>query len=396
MTSPRDTSNAPSWLRRVGCVTTGRADAGIYRPLVRSLAAESTWHIVCLAGGTHHRRRFGHTVDELRDRRDVQLIPVDHWLDGDGPVEVASTAGRATAAFSHVFSQTEIDLVFVLGDRTEMLAAALAATIHKLPIAHLHGGDITEGAYDNQCRHAITKLSHVHFPALPDHARRIQQMGEEPWRVHVVGAVALDELSRFKPRPVEEVGAAVGLDLTQPTVLVAFFPETLAATPPADQIDELLAALADLDANMLLVGTNADVGHGVFDDAAWAFAAARPNAVLVPSLSQSLFWSCMAHCTALVGNSSAGILEASSFRLPVVNVGDRQTGRLHPANVIDTPINRSRIETAIHDASSIAFREGLATLCNPYGDGHAAERILAALESLPDRRTVLVKHWAET
>ncbi|MBN2559568.1 MAG: UDP-N-acetylglucosamine 2-epimerase (hydrolyzing) [Phycisphaerae bacterium] len=383
----------PRWIRRVGCVTTSRADAGIYRPLLRALASETDWQTVCFAGGTHHAARFGRTIGELADLPDVDLIAVDHLVAGDGPNDVAETAGRATGRFSRAFSAKEVDLVFVLGDRTEMLAATLAAVIHRLPIAHLHGGDMTEGAYDDACRHAITKLSHLHFPALPQHAERIRSMGEEAWRVHTVGALALDALSDFTPEPLDKLNALIGLDLSRPTVVVAFHPETLSALTPRQQVEELLAALAPLDVNLLLIGPNADVGHGIINEGLSGFAASRPGAVLVASLGQRQFWTCLSCARLLIGNSSAGILEAATFRLPVVNVGDRQTGRMRPANVIDAPWNRAEITAAIETAMEPGFKARLVDLVNPYGDGRAAGRILAALRSLPDRQTLLQKRW---
>lgn len=391
MTPPSTTP--PSEWTAIGCLSTSRADAGIYQPLLAALAADGNRRIVCFAGGTHNDESFGRTVNDLAGIRGVTVVPVDHFVPGDGAVEVAATAGRATEQFSRALASTPVDMVFVLGDRTEMLAATLAAVIHRIPIAHLHGGDVTEGAYDEQCRHAVTKLAHLHFPALRQHAERIESMGEEPWRVFPVGALALDELTSFKPEPAEELGRILGLGFAAPVVVAAFHPETLSAQPPEQQVEELLAALRTLEAGILLLGPNADVGHERVRKALVDFAASRRNAVLVPTLGQSRFWSCLAHAAVLVGNSSAGIIEAASLGLPVVNVGDRQRGRLRPANVLDAPIRRDAIVSALHRALDPAFRQSLAGLTNPYGDGRAAERIIAALDKLPGRSLVLNKRW---
>lgn len=323
----------------------------------------------------------------------VSVLPVDHLAEGDGPTEVSATAGRATVEFSRALSEAEIDLVFVLGDRTEMLGAALAATIHKVPIAHLHGGDLTQGAYDDSCRHAITKLSHLHFPALPQHAERIRAMGEESWRIHLAGAPALDALRNFEPEPQDELQSELGLDLTRPFAILAFHPETLSETPPREQIAEVLAALRSLEDNLLVIGPNADVGHLEIASALREFVSSRPGDVMVPSLPQRRFWSCMSKARLLVGNSSAGILEAASFGLPVVDIGDRQCGRLRPANVINAPANRAEISSALESALRPDFKMALAGLVNPYGDGQAAGRIVAALIGLPERERVLRKQW---
>lgn len=396
-------------IRRIACISTSRADAGIYRPLLRALAAVDRWAVCCLAGGTHLSAEWGGTLAHLGGLRGVRIVPVEHWSPGDEPAAVAAAAGRATGAFAEALSREGADFVFVLGDRAEMLAAALAATILRLPIAHLHGGDATAGAYDDTCRDAITKLSHLHFPALPDHARRIEAMGEQPWRIHAVGALALDELRTFTPMPAAELCRAVGVDFARPVVVVAFHPETLSDVPPVRQIDAVLdgvrrycdstrAAGGDAnrhrgDPDLLLIGPNVDVGHAAVLAALRRFAADRPSTVLRSSLDQSCFWSCLAHAAALVGNSSAGIIEAPSFALPVVNVGNRQGGRARAANVLDAPFDAASIAAAIRRATSDVFRASLRGRVNPYGDGRAAERIVAVLQELPGSVDLLSKRF---
>lgn len=383
----------PAWLRRIGCISTSRADSGIYQPLLRALAASPRWRTCVLAGGTHYDESYGSTGREFDDLPDLRVFEVHHFVRGDRPEQVARTAGQAVIEFSRALSEAEPDLVFVLGDRTEMLAASLAATIHQIPIAHLHGGDATEGAYDDQCRHAITKLAHLHFPALPEHAERIAVMGEPRWRIHTVGALALDSLCDFEPEPLDSISHALGLDFGRPTIVVAYHPETLSAMPAKEQIEEVLAALAGFDANFLLIAPNCDVGRDAIDSAMRQFAASRPAARIVAHIPQPRFWSCLAHAALLVGNSSAGIIEAASFRLPVVNIGDRQKGRVRAANVIDAPIDRLSIKTAMQRGISSLFRQCLEELRNPYGDGCAARRIVAAIESLKAREYVLAKSF---
>ncbi len=386
-----DPADSAGWLRCVGCVTTTRADSGIYRPLLSKLVEQQDWRVFILAGGTHHSEGFGRTVDDLSDIEGANLIAVDHLVPGDGPVEVAATAGRGLASFSQAFAQANLDLVFVLGDRSEMLAAAIAALLHRIPIAHLHGGDLTLGAYDDQCRHAITKLSHLHFPAVSEHADRIIAMGEEPWRVHTVGALALDAMKSFTSESVESLSGAIGLDFSLPTVVVALHPETLSDMPPVRQVETVLSAVGGLDANLLLIGPNADVGHVAFSDAFREIAATRSNTALVESLPQARFWSCLAHAALLVGNSSVGMFEAVSFGLPVVNIGDRQAGRIRSANVIDVPFDTRAVGDAIRKADTDSFRKVVSKVVNPYGDGYTAGRIIEVLRRLPDRNSLLKK-----
>lgn len=382
----------PAWLRRVACISTSRADSGIYGPLLAALA-DAGLDVFCLAGGTHLSAAYGATIHGISADPRVRVVPVDHLVSGDEPRQIADTAGRAVIAFSSALAATQPGLVFVLGDRTEMLAAALAALIHKTPIAHLHGGDATEGAYDEQCRHAITKLAHVHFPALPGHAERIACMGEEPWRTHAVGALALDALSAFIAEPPGELLPRFGLDPARPTAVVVYHPETLTDTHPAVQVGEIAAALAPLDLNLLVVDPNADAGREAIAAAWRALAASRPRLAVVSSLSQRDFWSLLASAAVLVGNSSAGIIESASFRIPVINIGDRQAGRVRAANVLDVPADRSRIASALKTALEPAFRDGLSSLVNPWGDGGAARRIVDALRGLPGPAVLLRKKW---
>ena len=365
--------------RRIACLSTSRADAGIYRPLLRALAADGRFEPILLAGGTHTIDAFGKTIDDLSDLTGVRIEPVAHHSPGDDPVSVARSAGAAVGAFAAALARVRPDRVIVLGDRAEMLAAALAATLGGFPIAHLHGGDTTEGAYDDACRHAITQLADLHFPALPQHAAKIAAMGRERANIHVAGALALDDLREFRPESVTELSAAVGLDFSAPTLVVAFHPETRGDLPAAAQIDAVLAVLRPVDAGLLLIGPNADVGHDAVRTALAAFAGSRPRAVLVANLPRHRYWSALAHTAALVGNSSAGLLEAPSFKLPVVNIGRRQQGRVRAANVIDVDFSADAIRAALAKALSPEFRAGLADLKNPYGDGHAAQRIINVL-----------------
>ncbi|MBX3396872.1 MAG: UDP-N-acetylglucosamine 2-epimerase (hydrolyzing) [Phycisphaerae bacterium] len=376
---------------RLGFISTSRADAGIYEPVVRALSENRSRRLTFFAGGTHLCAEFGRTIESIPTWNGVQVVPVAHHVAGDSPVDVASSAARALDAFSRELARSRPDLIFVLGDRTEMLAAALAATIHRIPIAHLHGGESTIGAYDDACRHAITKLAHVHFAALPEYAARIVAMNEAPWRVHAVGAPAVDRLIDYKSSTKAGLTEAVGLDFEQPTVLVVYHVETLSPIGAGEQIARLLGALEQVRCNMLLIGSNADVGHSALRSAVDDFVSRNSRARSVISLSPSQFADAMAHAKALIGNSSAGIIEAASFRLPVVNIGERQMGRVHPANVINSPCESAMIAAAVERAIDPAFRESLADLRNPYGDGRASERIAEIVSKLPAAEILLRK-----
>lgn len=395
MNTPDDSKPTGHEQRHIGCISTSRADAGIYQSLFNTLAKKTQWRTTCFAGGTHLSAEFGGTLDALQSVEGIEVIPVDHLVPGDGPEQVAETAGRATIAFSKAIARANLHLLFVLGDRTEMLAAALSAVIHGVPIAHLHGGERTEGAYDDVCRHAITKMAHLHFPALPQYADRIREMGEEDWRIHPVGALALDGLKDFQPEPVSKLSAALDLDFSEQTLVLAYHPETLAMQSPEAQIQQVLAALREFDVNLLILGTNADVGHGTIERALRDFAAEQPRARFIPSLTQPQFWSCLHHANLLIGNSSAGIIEAASFHLPVVNIGRRQAGRIRLPNILDTPLDKAKMIEAIRRATSQEFKESLAGLVNPCSKAGGASQVVKILGNLPSREVLLKKQWPQ-
>jgi UDP-hydrolysing UDP-N-acetyl-D-glucosamine 2-epimerase len=381
-------------IQNVGIITTTRADYGIYRPLLSALRA-AEFNVTILAGGTHPLPRFGRTLDIIHRDGLGAIRVVEHVRAGDRPPDMAHTCGGAIGAFADALSESPLDLVFALGDRAEMVSAAMAAVLLNIPLAHLHGGDATEGAQDEQFRHALTKLAHVHFPALPQHAARISRMGEEAWRVHTVGALALDELCSFKPIDWNTLTSETDFDSAYPTLVVSFHPETLSALPSGEQVGHVIAALDDTDANMLLIGSNADAGHLAIGRAWSTWAARRPRTHLVPSLDQRAYWSWLHHANALVGNSSSGVIEASSLALPAINIGDRQAGRIRAGNVVDARCDADDIRAALQRANDPAFRASLTGMANPYGDGHAAHRILDALRTLPDRNTLLRKRFAD-
>lgn len=360
------------------CISTSRADSGIYRPLWRALI-DGGYETTCLAGGTHPDARYGRTIDDLAEVEGLRVVPVSHAT-GDGTAAgVAAAAGEAMAAFGRALAEAGPELVFVLGDRLEMLAAAMSATVAGIPIAHLHGGERTAGAYDDKCRDAITMLADLHFAALPEYAARIRSMGVDAERVFCVGALAIDAVRKFEPMPVESVSASVGLDLSRPTILVLLHPETLSAMPAAAQGRIVADALRGIAMQLLVFGVNADVGSDAVGAALSELCASRSSAVSIASARPAVFCSCMAHAQAMAGNSSSGIIEAASLGLPVVNIGDRQGGRVRGRNVVDVPFDVDAIVQAIREAASERFRAGLAGLVNPYGDGGAARRIIGVL-----------------
>ncbi|MEE8170770.1 MAG: UDP-N-acetylglucosamine 2-epimerase, partial [Phycisphaerae bacterium] len=246
--------------RQVGIITTTRADYGIYQPLLRALRDRGC-RVTLYAGGTHPAPEFGQTIKQIEADGWGPVHRIEHHRPGDRDVDIAASCGRAVSAFAAALGEARPDLLFVLGDRFEMLAAGLAAVLLGIPLAHLHGGDVTEGANDDQFRHALTKLCHLHFAAIDEHAERIRAMGEEPWRVHAVGALAVDALREFKPEPLAVIAAEAGLEPRRATLVLAYHPQTLSAEAPVDAFERVASGIEGFDGNVLVVGTNADAGH---------------------------------------------------------------------------------------------------------------------------------------
>lgn len=380
--------------RRVCVVTGSRAEYGLLHWLIRALASDPRTEPIVVVTGSHLAPEHGMTVREIEDDGIAIAERVEILMASDTGVGTAKAMGLATMGLAETFARQKPDLVVVFGDRFEMLAAASAAMALRLPIAHIAGGQLTEGAIDDAIRHALTKMAHLHFTAIPTYAARIRQLGEAPERIFVVGSTGLDSITRETLLERAKVEERLNITLGERALLVTFHPETLSATPPERQIDELLTALANFDASALIfTQPNADPGGRAIMERLQEFAATRPRRTAVfPSLGRLCYLSTMAQVKAVVGNSSSGIIEAPSFRVATVNIGDRQKGRLRAASVIDCACEHATITTSLTRALCPEFQAALATVVNPFGDGHASERIVDILASYP-LGNLLCKHF---
>lgn len=369
-------------MRTLGIVTVARSDYGIYLPILRRLQAEPELRFYLLVSGMHLSPEFGLTVSAIEDDGFEVGERVEMLLSSDTPEGIAKSIGLGMIGFAQAYSRRRPDILLVLGDRFEMYAAALAALPFKIPVAHIHGGEVTEGAIDDALRHAMTKLSHLHFTATLDYARRVRQLGEEPWRITVSGAPALDNLRATPLLTRSELETKYHLCLQGPPLLVTFHPVTLEYEQTAWQMGELLTALEDVELPAVFTLPNADTQSRIIIRLIEDYVRQHSSAQYVDTLGIQGYFSLMALASAMVGNSSSGLIEAPAFELPVVNIGSRQTGRLRAANVIDVGYGRTNIAEAIHWAMSPEFRASLRGLVNPYGDGSAAERIIARLKSV--------------
>jgi UDP-hydrolysing UDP-N-acetyl-D-glucosamine 2-epimerase len=381
-------------MRTIGVVTGSRSDYGIYLPILRRIQQDPELKLHLIVTGMHLAHQFGFTVKtieqdgfEIGDRIEMLLM-------SDTSEGLAKSLGVGVMGFAESYARCRPDILLVLGDRLEMLAAVAASLTFRIPVAHIHGGESSEGAIDESIRHAITKMSHLHFPSTESYAQRIVQMGEQPWRVVVSGAPSLDNLAAIHLLSPQEMKELYGLTLSDRTLLVTYHPVTLEFDETEAQMSGLLSALEELDCGVIFTYPNADTQNHLITDMIHAFVARnKPRSQIVANLGTQGYFSLMSHAAAMIGNSSSGIIEAASFKLPVVNIGNRQGGRLRDKNVIDVGYTRTEIADGINKALSAEFKASLSDLVNPYGDGRATERIVHKLREIKMDKALLFKRF---
>jgi UDP-hydrolysing UDP-N-acetyl-D-glucosamine 2-epimerase len=382
-------------LKSIAVVTCARSDFGLYLPLVAAIREHPELDLKIIATGSHLSARFGLTVNQIEAEGFHVDERVESLVDSDKPEAISESIGNGVVGFSRLFARWRPDILVVLGDRFDMFPAALAALPLRIPVAHLFGGELTEGAIDDALRHSLTKLSHLHFVALEEYADRVRQMGEEPWRVTVSGALAVDNLRTMQLWSQQETARRFGFELNRPVALVTFHPVTLEYDHTRKQINNLLAALERTGIQCLFTYPNADTAGREVINAIELFCKNRVDRRVIINAGQTGYFSLMNTVSVMVGNSSSGIIEAPSFKLPVVNIGARQAGRVYMQNVIHCPPNADDIYSALQRALTPQFRESLHDLKNRYGDGHAAERIVDKLAAL-DLGKLIPKKFVDT
>lgn len=382
-------------MRTIGVVTVGRSDYGIYRPVLRALAADPRIDLEIYVSGMHLSEAHGSTVSMVEADGHRIVARIDMLTGSDSPDGIAQSIGWGVEGFSQAFKLHVPDILVVLGDRFEMFAPVVAALPFKLPVAHIHGGEVTEGAMDDSLRHSMTKMSHLHFVSTEEHGRRVRQLGEEPWRVIVSGAPSLDNLHLVELAEREDLERRHGIDLSTPPLLATFHPATLEYEQAEEQTVELLAALDQAGLPTVFTTPNADTSGSKILALIQRYVDSHPNAWLVDNFGSEDYYSAMFYSAAMVGNSSSGLIEAPSMGLPVVNVGNRQAGRLRGPNVIDVGNGRDEILEGIRRATDPGFRDRIRGLPNPYGDGSAANRIVQTLRSVELGQPLLVKRFCD-
>lgn len=382
-------------MRKICVVTGTRAEYGLLSRLIRMINESEKTQLQLIATNMHLSPTYGETYKEIEadgfkiDRK----LPIIEEGKNDAVATLNSMA-KAVAGFADAFNELKPDLVALLGDRYEILAAAEAALIEKIPIAHIHGGEVTEGAYDDAIRHSITKMSHLHFPSIEPYRKRIIQMGEDPDRVFTVGAIGVENIKRIPLLSKEETEQSIGFALDKNTILVTYHPVTLGPDSMKRDIDDFISVLDDNKyLRIIFTMPNSDNGSEVIVDAINNFVSKnKERAVAFKSLGLKRYLSVMKEVGAVVGNSSSGIVEVPSFGVPTLNIGDRQKGRLAAESVVNCGTDKESIRDGLSKVLSKEFQDFCKTVENPYGKENTAEEIFKVISSYP-LDNIIQKHF---
>ncbi len=368
-------------------ITSSRADYGLLKLVIKEIAHDSLLTLKLVATGMHLSPNYGNTFQEII--QDGYLIDekIEILTEENSAKGVSESIGIGISKFADMFVAMKPDLILILGDRFEIFAAAVAAHVALIPIAHIHGGELTEGSLDDAFRHSITKMSQLHFVSTQEYARRVIQLGEHPSRVYNTGALGIDAASNLKLLEKNELETKLDFKFGKRNLLITYHTVSLESEYTRDQIQELLSALKELqETHLLFTLPNADPGSSIISTAINDFVAENRNAKAFTSLGQLVYFSCMAHTDGVIGNSSSGILEAPFFRKGTVNIGERQLGRVQSESVINCSANRYNILSSIEMLYSEEFQKKLKVFENPYGLTGASKKIVEVLKSLPAQK----------
>jgi GDP/UDP-N,N'-diacetylbacillosamine 2-epimerase (hydrolysing) len=373
-------------LRKICVVTGSRAEYGLLHWIMKHLRDDPGVELQVIATGMHLSPEYGNTWQAIATDGFIIDRKVEMLLSSDTSLGMAKSTGIGLSGIADAFDDLKPDLILVLGDRFEILAAASAAALMRIPVAHVHGGEATEGAIDDSLRHAITKLSHLHFTSTATYRHRVIQMGEHPDRVFCFGAPGIDSIASLELMDRADLEESIGFTLGERYLLVTFHPVTLGSSPSTDELEELLYALKMLpdEVRFLFTLPNSDAGGRAIAARIREFTTRHScRAVSFTSLGQLRYLSAMKHCLAVVGNSSSGIIEAPSLGVGVVNIGDRQKGRIQADHVINCEARRDDIAAALEQVFSPEYQNSIGNTANPYGEAGASKRIVEAVTTFP-------------
>ncbi|WP_300386271.1 UDP-N-acetylglucosamine 2-epimerase [Clostridium sp.] len=368
-------------MKRISILTATRAEYGLLKLIVKRLKEVSEFDVRIVVTGAHLSPEFGLTYEEIIDDGFTIDEKIEILLSSDTPSSISKSMGLAMISFADYFSKLKPDMLVVLGDRYETLAVCCVAMNEKIPIAHLYGGETTEGAIDESIRHAITKLSYLHFTSTEEYRRRVIQLGEEPERVFSVGAIGIENILNEKLLSKEELESAINFKLDKPYAVVTFHPVTLEDNNSVKQFGDLLDVCKEYkDMKFIFTKANADANGRVINKLIDEFIGSNSNSMASTSLGVLRYLSALKYSSMVIGNSSSGLLEAPSFKIPTINIGDRQKGRLQADSVINCRSNKDEINKAIELALSNDFKKVVCNTINPYGDGRTSDKIVNSIK----------------
>lgn len=371
-------------MKRICVVTSSRADYGILKPLLTKIKKDGAFLLTIAVTGTHLASDFGFTCEEIEEDGFTVDAKIDIQVSGKTALGVSHAMGKALIGFADYFSKENFDFLIILGDRYEIMAVCCAAVNQHLPIGHLHGGELTQGALDDSYRHAITKLSNFHFVSTEIYRKRVIQLGEQPETVFNVGALGVENVLHVPLLSINELENSIGFSLSEkPYAVVTFHPVTVAGDTGIGQVKNFLAAIDNFpNMNFLITKANADAGGSEINDLWKQYADKHNNCCLVDSLGMKRYLSALKYSKMMVGNSSSGIIEGPAMKIPVVNIGDRQKGRLLSANIINCKPEKHTIVLAMQKALTKEFQILSRNVDNIYGDGDTSEKIMTILKKL--------------
>ena len=376
------------------CVVTGtRAEYGLLYWLLKEIEADKELELQVIVTGMHLSPEFGLTYKEIEKEFKINK-KIEMLLSSDTSVGISKSMGLAQISFAESYDELKPDIVIVLGDRYEIFSATSAAMIARIPIAHIHGGEKTEGLIDEPIRHSITKMSHLHFTATDEYKNRVIQLGEHPSRVFNVGGMGIENIKRLKLLSKDEFEKSIEFKLNIKNILVTFHPVTLENSTAKEQFQQLLDAIDELeDTNIIFTKANSDTDGRVINQMIDEYVTKNSHkSIVFTSLGQLRYLSALQYVDAVVGNSSSGLAETPSFKIGTINIGDRQKGRIKASSVIDCEPNKNSIVKAFAKLYSKEFQETLKTTINPYGDGYASKKIVEILKNV-DLKNILKKSF---
>jgi len=371
-------------MKKICIVTGGRSDYDLLRVVMVELNECPDIELQIIATGMHLSPEFGLTYQKIKEDGFTVDREIEVLISSDSPVGVAKSMGLGLISFSEAFNQLNPDMILVLGDRFEIFSAVSAALVARIPVAHLHGGELTEGAYDEALRHSITKMSHLHFVATDEYRKRVIQLGEDPNKVFVVGGLGVDAIRQFDLLDKESLEKSLNFKFGLRNLLITFHPATLSQTDARHQMQEILAGLESLTSvNFIFTMPNSDNGSRALIREIKNFVASRSNASLYTSLGQHRYLSCLQHVDGVVGNSSSGLTEVPSFKKGTINIGNRQRGRIQANSVINCEPTEQGVSASLEKLFSTEFQKSLVDVINPYGDGGAGKKIVDVIRNYP-------------